>query len=160
MENSASMKYRVTVCPSRHSGEGIHEDSSMIYLDTDFKLTKAYGIFDNEGRAGSLFRDKPKPEWIAKVLKVPGVLSVHLHQYQLLIMYAPLFDAQKVVAPVARIVKATFAKGQQLQRLPDYQPPGPAPLLPEDLERKLRRIIEDHFYRSRRWLLRKKSKEQ
>ncbi len=155
------MKYRITVCPSRHSGTAIYEDSSIVYLDTDFELTKAHGIFENKERPGaSLFSNKPAPEWIAKTLKVPGVLSVHLHQYQLLITYAPLFDARKIAAKTARIIKTAFAKGQRLERLPDYNPPLQSSLLPEDLESKLRRIIEDHFYRSRRWALRKNSQRK
>ena len=153
------MKYRITICHGRHDATASRTDPSYIYVDTDRELTKKYGIYEREGSVGAgLYRDRPVPGWITRILKIPGVLSVNLSHYGLFLTYAPLFDDQKIVTRVARVLKDTFAKEERLQRLPDYNPPRV--LLPEDLEYKLRQIIEDHFYRSRRWALRKSSKEK
>ena len=127
-------------------------------MDTDRELTKVYGIYERGGSVGARRHgDRAIPDWIARTLKIPGVLSVNLSNYGLFLTYAPLFDDQRIVARLARILKVTFAQGERLQRMPDYNPPFK--LLPEDLEGKLRQIIEDHFYRSRRWALRKNAKK-
>lgn len=148
------MKYRVTVCPGRHDATVLGTDDSYIYLDSDTELCKVHGIYERKGTIGaSLRRDKPVPEWVTKILRIPGVMSVHLSHYGLFLMYAPLFDDQKIVSRTARILKATFSRGERLERLLDYNPPFK--LLPEDLEGKLRQIIEDYFYRNRRLGLRK-----
>jgi hypothetical protein len=158
-EEKLVKKYRITFV---ESPKGSGDTGDYIYVDVNFELRKIHGIFERSRQTGQpqmYLNDKePLPDWVIKIFKIPGVLGVHQQQFSFFVTYAPLFDRQKIARRIMAVIKAKFAKGEKLYKVETQ--PKKEHLLPEDLEHKLRQIIEDHFSRSRRWHLRRDKQKQ